>query len=232
MRIRTATAITALLLAALTACGDDGDSGQADKKPAGGAKASDSKKIDCTDEYLSQKEWMDHCAGEEGTGGDGTEGQAKTRKLGEPAQTIGDGGTGVLQITPDTIVYVKKSGMDTAENGVFAVVTLKDKAMTGTAADEVAPISGGGWKWMAPDGETIDEGGGESYNVVVDRYNNEDPVQPGTYQRRLRAFDLTPAQAKGGTLIYVDGEETAHRWKVPATDSGPHAAELKKQLAQ
>ncbi|MEU1120543.1 MULTISPECIES: hypothetical protein [unclassified Streptomyces] len=185
------------------------------------------------DEDISQSDWMKHCSDEgAGTGGDGTKGQAADLKFGEPAQTIGESGTGVLQITPDTVVYVKKNGTETAANGVFAVVALKDKAMTGAPADEVAPISGGGWKWMAPDGETIDVGGGESYNVVVDKFNNEDPVQPGTYQRRLRAFDLTPAQAKGGTLIYVDGDEAAHRWKVPATDTGPNAAELKKQLAE
>ncbi|MGW2228271.1 hypothetical protein [Streptomyces formicae] len=204
MRVRATAATAALLLAALTACGsDDGDP---DEKSATKPPSSS----------------------QPNGGGDGG---GKALHLGEPAQTIGENGVGVLQITPDTIVYVKKNGSEPAENGIFAVVTLKDKAMTGTAADEVAPIGGGGWKWMAPDGETIDTGGGESYNIVVDKYNNEDPVQPGTYQRRLRAFDLTPAQAKGGTLIYVDGEETAHRWKMPATDSGPDAAELKKQLA-
>ncbi|WP_369212712.1 hypothetical protein [Streptomyces flavofungini] len=206
MRVRATAATAALLLAALTACGsDDGDP---DEKSATKAPTAKSRQPE------------------------GEDGITKTLKLGEPAQTIGDGGTGVLQITPDTIVYVKKNGTEPAENGVFAVVTVKDKAMTGTAADEVPPISGGGWKWMAPDGETIDQGGGESYNIVVDRYNNEDPVQPGTYQWRLRAFDLTPAQAKGGTLIYVDGEEAAHRWTMPAADTGPHAAELKKQLAE
>ncbi|WP_069883568.1 hypothetical protein [Streptomyces luteocolor] len=205
MRVHAAAATAALLLVTLTACAsDDGDP---DEKSATKTPASTPK---------------------EPNGDDG----AETLKFGEPAQTIGENGTGVLQITPDSIVYVKRNGTDTAENGVFAVVTLKDKAMTAAAADEVAPISGGGWKWIAPDGETIDAGGGESYNVVVDKYNNEDPVQPGTYQRRLRAFDLTPAQAKGGTLIYVDGEETAHLWKVPAVDSGPHVTELKKQLAQ
>ncbi|MFH8610971.1 hypothetical protein ACH4D5_26195 [Streptomyces sp. NPDC018029] len=230
MRVRTTAVTISMLLAAVTACGsDDGD-------PDGKSSAAkpSTKKVDCTDEYLSQKEWTDHCAGKEGagTGGDGTEGQAKTRKLGEPAQTIGDGGTGVLQITPDTVAYVKEDSGEPAENGVFAVVTMKDKAMTGAPADEVAPISGGGWSWIAPDGESIDSDNGNSSSITIDKYNNADPVQPGTYQWRMQAFDLTPAQAAGGTLIYVDGEETAHRWKMPATDSGPHVAELKKQLVE
>ncbi|MGW7087491.1 hypothetical protein ACWGH2_28900 [Streptomyces sp. NPDC054871] len=228
MRVRTISATTVLLLAAVTGCGGAGG-GKAQTKPSAAKK-----KVDCTDEYVSQKEWLDHCAGKEGagTGGDGTDGQAADLKLGEPAQTSGDGGVGVLQITPDTVVYVKKSGTETAKNGVFVVVTMKDKAMTGAPADEVAPISGGGWSWIAPDGESVGFDSGNSSSIVIDKYNNADPVQPGTYQWRLQAFDLTPAQAKGGTLIYVDGEEAAHRWKIPAADSGPHVAELKKQLAE
>lgn len=231
MRVRATAVTAALLLTALTACGGDGD-GKAEKKPS--AAKESTKKIDCSDQYVSQKEWLDHCDGKEGvgTGGDGTEGEAADLKLGAPAETIGDGGTGVLQITPDTVVYVKKSGTETAKNGTFAVVTMKDKAMTGAPADEVAPISGGGWSWIATDGESIGFDSGNASSIVIDKYNNADPVQPGTYQWRLQAFDLTPAQAKGGTLTYVDGEETAYRWKIPATDSGPNVAELKKQLAE
>ena len=154
----------------------------------------------------------------------------KGMKFGTPAQTTGDGGTGVLQITPDTVVFTKKGGSETAVNGVFVVVTTKDKAMTAVAADEPAPISGGGWKWMAADGEMIDVGGGNAFNVVMDKYNNADPVQPGAWQWRAQVFDLTPAQAKGGTLIFIDGEEKAFRWEMPSTDSGPNVAEVKKQL--
>jgi major membrane immunogen (membrane-anchored lipoprotein) len=42
--------------------------------------------------------------------------------------------------------------------------------------------------------------------------------------------DLTKAQAKGGTLIYVDGEDAAHRWEMPFVDSGPNVADVKKHL--
>ncbi|OUD04715.1 hypothetical protein CA983_02885 [Streptomyces swartbergensis] len=151
-------------------------------------------------------------------------------KLGESAQTTGDGGTGVLQITPDTVVFTKEGGGETAENGMFVVVTMKDKAMTAVAADEPAPIGGGGWKWMAPDGEMLDTQGGNAFNVTMGKYNNADPVQPGAWQWRSQVFDLTPAQAKGGTLIYIDGEEKAHRWEMPSANSGPNVAEVKKQL--
>jgi hypothetical protein len=203
MRVRTTAATAALLLAALTACGG-GDSGEPEAKPPV-ASAQPSQ---------------------EPTPG-AVEGSAK---LGTPARTTGDGGTGVLEITPDTVVFVEEGGGETAANGVFAVVTMKDKAMTAVAADEPAPISGGGWKWMTTDGEMVDTQSGNAFNVVMDKYNNADPVQPGGWQWRSQVFDLTPEQAKGGTLIYIDGEEQAHRWEMPSTDSGPHVAEVKKQL--
>ncbi|MDT0608894.1 hypothetical protein [Streptomyces lancefieldiae] len=151
-------------------------------------------------------------------------------KLGTPARTTGDGGTGVLEITPDTIVFAKEGSGETAANGVFAVITMKDKAMTAVAADEPAPITGGGWKWMAPDGEMIGWDSGNSTMVTMGKYDNADAVQPGAYQWRSQVFDLTPAQAKGGTLIYIDGEEKAFRWEMPSTDAGPNLAEVKKQL--
>lgn len=202
MRTRATAATAALLMAALTACGGGDDS----PKPANAPKPSASKP---STQATPQK----------------------PLSLGEPARTTGDGGTGVLQITPDTVVFTKTASGETAENGVFVVVTMKDKAMTAVAADEVAPISGGGWKWMAPDGEMIGFDSGNSSNVTMDKYNNADPVQPGGYQWRAQVFDLTPAQAKGGLLIYVDGEEKAFRWKMPIADSGPSVAEVKKQLS-
>lgn len=205
MRVRATAATAALLLAALTACGD-GDGGDSDKG-------------DSAPETVPTRVEKS-----------GTIDESQTMALGEPAKTTGDGGKGALEITPDTIVFAKEGGGETSANGVFAVVTMKDKATTAVAADEPAPISGGGWKWMAPDGETIGFDSGNSSNVVMDKYNNEDPVQPGGYQWRARVFDLTPAQAKGGTLIYIDGGEKAFRWKMPATDAGPSVAEVKKQL--
>jgi hypothetical protein len=196
--------MAALLLAALTACGGGDDSdGSSNPSAAPTSEPAPSAEPTTPESDL---------------------------KLGESARTTGDGGTGVLEITPDTIVFTKEGGGETAENGMFAVVTMKDKAMTAVAADEPAPITGGGWKWMAADGEMIDVGGGTAFNVVMEKYNNADPVQPGAYQWRSQVFDLTPEQAKGGTLIYIDGEEKAFRWKMPSTDSGPNVVEVKKQL--
>lgn len=203
MRTRATAAVAAMLLAALTACGGGDDSPTADTKPSA----------------------------VETPGGEPTSGQVEeSMKLGEPAQTVGDGGEGTLEITPDTIVFVKEGGGETSENGTFVVVTMKDKVTSDVAADEPAPITGGGWKWMAPDGEMIGFDSGNSSGVVMDKYNNADPVQPGAYQWRAQVFDLTEEQAKGGTLIYIDGEEKAHRWQMPSTDSGPNVAEVKKQL--
>lgn len=203
MRVRATAATAALLLAALTACG--GSSGGDDKAESPTVKASSPAS------KPSQPE--------------------KGLAFGKPAQTTGDGGAGVLQITPDTVVFTKEASGETAANGVFVVVTMKDKAMTAVAADEPAPIGGGGWKWMAPDGEMVAFDTGNSSNVTMGKYNNADPVQPGSYQWRSQVFDVTPAQAKGGTLIYIDGAEKAFRWEMPSTDTGPNVAEVKKQLA-
>jgi hypothetical protein len=205
MRIRTTAASAALLLATLTACGGGDSSDAADKKPAPAPTSAPASP---------------------------TPGEVeKGLQLGTPARTTGDGGTGVLEITPDTVVFADKAGDQTPENGLFVVVTMKDKAMTAVAADEPAPISGGGWKWMAADGEMVGWDSGSSTSVTLGKFTNADPVQPGGWQWRSQVFDLTPTQAKGGTLIYIDGEEKAFRWQMPSVDSGPHVADVKKQLA-
>lgn len=206
MRARATAATVAMLLAALTACGGGGDEPSSEAKASAPAEAAPSKEP-----------------------APGT--VEKGMKLGTPARTTGDGSTGVLEITPDTIVFVKEATGETAENGMFAVVAMKDKAMTAIAADEPAPITGGGWKWMAPDGEMIGFDSGNSTNVTPGKYSNADPVQPGAWQWRSQVFDLTPEQAEGGTLIYIDGEEKAHRWEMPSEDSGPNVADLKKHLS-
>ncbi|MFE9735501.1 hypothetical protein ACFYO9_34160 [Streptomyces sp. NPDC005863] len=199
--------MAAMLLAALTACGGR-DDGETDEKPPSGKAAATENP---------------------GNDGDGIAAE-KTLKLGEPAQTIGDEGVGVLQITPGTTVYAKAATSEKPENGVFVVVTMKVKAMTGVAAEEVAPISGGGWQWIAPDGESIGWNSGNSTAVSTGKYENAGKVQPGTYHWESEVFDLTATQAKGGTLMYTDGDGTAHEWKMPSTDTGPDVAEVKKEL--
>lgn len=82
MRVRVTAATAALLLATLTACGGGDD--KADSKTPDKAKTSASKKVDCTDENLSQADWMDYCADEgAGTGGDGKAAKSKGLKFGE-----------------------------------------------------------------------------------------------------------------------------------------------------
>lgn len=81
MRVRAMAATAALLLAALTACGGGSDD-KAGTKPSA---VKESKKVDCSDENLSQAEWTESCSDEQpaegdtagaeqeaGTGGDGT----------------------------------------------------------------------------------------------------------------------------------------------------------------
>ncbi|MFJ6729347.1 hypothetical protein ACIQPQ_31045 [Streptomyces sp. NPDC091281] len=81
MRVRATVAATALLLAALTACGNGGDSGDTEQSVASKPAAADTKAVDCSDESLSQSEWTENCA-EQGTGGDGTDGEATGLKFG------------------------------------------------------------------------------------------------------------------------------------------------------
>lgn len=207
MRIRTTAATAALLLAPLAACGGGDGSDDSAAKPEASA--------------------TDAVPTESGTPGE----VEKSLKFGTPAQTTGDGGEGTLEITPDSVVFTKQAAGEAAANGVFVVVAMKDKATGAVAADEPAPITGGGWKWMSPDGEMIGWDSGNSTNVTPNKYENNDPVQPGAWQWRSKVFDLTEDQAKGGTLIYIDGEEKAFRWEMPSTDSGPNSADLKKQLA-
>jgi hypothetical protein len=54
-------------------------------------------------------------------------------------------------------------------------------------------------------------------------------VRANTYQVNTVAFDITTVE-KGGTLVYVDGDGVAFRWKVPSTSSGPTANALKSAL--
>ncbi|MCX4993428.1 hypothetical protein [Streptomyces sp. NBC_00568] len=238
MRVRATAATAALLLAALTACGD-GDGGADSKAPAK-AKASASKKVDCKDQNLDQGEWMKYCADDagdgSGTGGDG-KGGGEDMKLGDTASTIGspspaDGGNGggELEVTPTTVVYQKEAMGSVAANGVYAIITVKDKAPNAVSAAESAPIEGGGWQWLAPDGQALDEGENEASSITPSGFTGGGSIPAGAYKWRTIAFDLTKAQANGGAIMYTDGEGTTFRWKVPATDSGPELAALKKGM--
>ncbi|MEI5032365.1 hypothetical protein RB201_03980 [Streptomyces sp. S1A(2023)] len=227
MYIRTRTAVAALLLTLmLTACADgEGKSGAAGSTTrSGSAKA----KVDCGQANLSEADWVEHCSDAQGS--NGASAKAPELVLGQPATTVGDGGVGELEVTPTTLVYAKDGGGESSEYGTFAVLTVKDKATNAVAAQEPPPISGGGWKWIAADGEAVESGGGIAFNVVMDKFSNSGPVDPGSFYWRSVVFDLTPEQAEGGVLIYTDGSGSTFRWKMPATESGPQVAEVKKQL--
>ncbi|WP_143688444.1 hypothetical protein [Streptomyces barkulensis] len=72
--MRTNRSIAALLLTAalpLAACSNGDDAGEARTEPAKTSSPAPSTSVDCTDQSLDQAEWMEHCADQPGTGGDG-----------------------------------------------------------------------------------------------------------------------------------------------------------------
>jgi hypothetical protein len=134
-------------------------------------------------------------------------------------------------MTPTTVVYTPAGTTLTKPSADgFAFVTVKVAPTTAAAAEQAAPISRGGWSWIAPDGQAIEQGNGEAYNVVASSFNAGGPVQPGSFVWDGEVFDLKTAQA-GGTLVYVDGAGTAYRWAMPKADTGPQVEQVKKELA-
>ncbi|MFG2970903.1 hypothetical protein ACGFZS_47305 [Streptomyces sp. NPDC048288] len=238
--VRPAAAVTVLLLAALTACsstGKDTAAESASKTPAvrSASTPAASPSVDCADQSLDQATWVKNCAGAAGTGGDGTTG-AQTLGWGKTAATVGaqfpvDGGPGggALEVTPSTVVYAKTAMGNTAANGVYAIITVKDRATGATAAAESAPIEGGGWQWIAPDGQAVDEGENDASSITPNGFTGGGMVQAGTWHWRTIAFDLAETQ-RGGTIAYTDGDGSVYRWKVPAAESGPELAALKKGM--
>lgn len=155
---------------------------------------------------------------------------ASGQPLGTSVQTDGDAaGGGVLEITPTSVIYLAKTFSDKPANGQFLVVTVKDKAMTAAPASETAPMGGGGWTYIAPDGQAISTLSGNATSVVPDGFEGGGAVEPGTFQWSSNAFDISPKQA-GGTILYKDGSGKSTRWKVPATTTGPEAAKVQASL--
>jgi hypothetical protein len=234
MRVRATAATATLLLAALTACGggDKADDKAADSKPKASATSSSSgKEVDCADQSLSQANWIKDCSG---TGGDGTAG-TKTLAFGKAAKTVGaqtpaDGSAGgeALEVAPTTVVYQAEAMGCVSVNGTFAIITVKDRAPAGSAA-ESAPIELGGWQWIAPDGQALAEGENDASSIIPNGFTGGGTIPAGAYKWRTIAFDLTEKQ-RGGTIVYTDGDGATFRWKVPAKDSGPELAQLKKGM--
>lgn len=165
-------------------------------------------------------------------GGAGTDPSpgAVAQALGEPSRTVGANTVGILEITPMTVVYLKDAGGQSSKYGAFAVVTMDEKSLSANPAAETALAKGGGWHWIAPNGTLIAEGAGNASGVALGKYRHSGAIEPDTHQLRAKVFDLTPAQARGGKLIYTDGTDQSDRWSVPATDSGPQIADVKAEL--
>lgn len=239
MGIRTTgAAAAAVLLAVLTACGSSGKhtTENAGTKPSKAVSSSTTASdVDCSDQSLDQATWMEYCADKAGTGGDGTAGTTKLA-WGKAAQTVGaqspvsGPGGGDLEVTPTTVLYAKTAQGFTAANGLYAIITVKDRATGSTAAAESAPIESGGWQWIAPDGQALDEGENDASSITPSGFTGGGMTQAGTYQWDSVVFDLSTAQ-RGGTLSYIDGAGAVFHWTVPATDSGPQLAAVKKGIA-
>ncbi|MFD8545678.1 hypothetical protein [Streptomyces sp. NPDC059649] len=227
MRTTILAAVLAASCLTLAACSANGAE-EADAKP----KASSS--FDCDDASVPQADWVKHC---QAAGGKAPKKASGAMALGKTVATIGaqnpvggETGGGGLEVTPTSVLYVKKAMGYTSARGVYAIVTVKDRAADAVAAAESAPIEGGGWQWIAPDGHALAAGDGDASSIVPNGFESGGMVQAGTYKWTSRAFDITDAQ-RGGTLLYTDGAGKAYRWRVPAADAGPELAALKKGMA-
>ncbi|MEV0094024.1 hypothetical protein [Streptomyces sp. NPDC050738] len=150
--------------------------------------------------------------------------------LGTPARTVGAKTIGILEITPRTVVHTAKGGGATSKYGTFVIVTMLEKSLSANPADEETAASGGGWKWVGPDGRTTAAGNGNAGRIVLAGYDGHGPIQPGASQSRAQVFDLTPAQARGGSAVYTDGTKSPSRWAIPAQDAGPDVAAVRQRL--
>ncbi|WP_367135465.1 MULTISPECIES: hypothetical protein [Streptomyces] len=217
--LAAAAVVTAVGCLTLTACNDDdAKGGGASPSRTAGSKPATSPAGSPAGSPASARP----------TASNGPKGAALA--FGEPSRTVGAGTVGILEITPTTVVYATEAGRTAPQHGTFAVVTLLEKSLSANPADEEAPAKGGGWRWVSADGQSVPAGNGNAAKVVLAKYRHSGGIAPGTSQTRAKVFDLTPAQAKGGTIVYTDGTKSDDRWTVPAADTGPQAAEVKQQL--
>ncbi|MEU4212445.1 hypothetical protein AB0F13_21025 [Streptomyces sp. NPDC026206] len=209
-----ATAVTVACLA-LAACDGGSKDGNADNEPS-----------------ATQSQPSAARSSGSGTAGGGTDSPREPAALGlgEASRTVGAGTVGILEITPTTVVYVKEGTGVTSKFGTFAVVTMREKSLSANPADEERPAAGGGWQWLAPGGQRIPAGNGNAGKVVLATYDGSGAIAPGATRMRAKVFDLTPAQAKGGRVVYTDGTKSPDHWKIPAEDTGPQVADVKQRL--
>ncbi|MET8583434.1 hypothetical protein ABZX39_21565 [Streptomyces collinus] len=150
-------------------------------------------------------------------------------RLNQSADTVGAGGDGTMRITPDTVLYLRRTSSGTAEHGLYAVVTFSAENRSKTPV--TATTKTGGFRWKAPDGHTVGAGNSRSAaRIAPTGFADGGPTVPvGTFRRNTLAFDITDAE-KGGTLVYVDGRGDAYRWRIPSTSSGRVVTALKRAL--
>lgn len=221
----TALAITTAL--ALTACSSDGGG---DKEPAAAAPT-----VNCQDPNTDMSKWTAFCGPGSGMTTDAPTAPAAPLQIDQPATTAGatspirGPGGGILEITPVAVVYRATDNSYTPDNGLFLTVGFKHRAADGTPAP-TAPIDGGGWKYIAPDGQALEQGNGRSaFSVVANSFNDPGPVATGTFVYDADTWDISEAQ-RGGVIVYTDGAGQTHRWQVPAQDGGSEAEKLKRDL--
>lgn len=234
MRTALLTTGAATLTFCLAACGSNSTTAAPSRASAStsAAAAKPSPGVDCSNTSLSQADWTANCSSPGSQQVPSTVAQ-QMLQLGQSASTAGDPhpidgpGGGVLEITPTSVIYLKKTHFDEVpSNGRFVVITMKVRPMTAAPAAEMAPANGGGWTYIAPDGQAIGFGDGTSMGAPQG-FNGGGVIEPGTYQWDSESFDIDPSQV-GGALMYKDGDGNTYRWKLPATDQGPQVAKVKK----
>jgi hypothetical protein len=73
-------------------------------------------------------------------------------------------------VAPTTVVYQAEAMGCVSVNGTFAIITVKDRAPAGSAA-ESAPIELGGWQWIAPDGQALAEGENDASSILPNGFS-------------------------------------------------------------
>ncbi|MEU6845600.1 hypothetical protein ABZ930_27370 [Streptomyces sp. NPDC046716] len=85
----------------------------------------------------------------------------------------------------------------------------------------------GGLRWKAPNGHTVKARNSQAASKLAPIGFSEggSVFTSQVFHQDVAVFDIA-ATDKGGTLIYVDGTDTPHRWKIPANDAAGISARL------
>ncbi|WTW93602.1 hypothetical protein OG216_09545 [Streptomycetaceae bacterium NBC_01309] len=173
----------------------------------------------CNEPTVSPQVWFSVCGQTGPAPGEEPDAPEGPRPLGQAVLTTGSNGSGTLELAPTTVVY--STGQDTGtvpnkDGYVTVTVKLTNKGAV-TARDSDF------WSYVAPDGEALDIG-----IIIVPRgFDGGSTIQPGTFQWGSQSWDIRNDQ-KGGVLVYKDGTDVLYKWQLPAVDTGPQVAEVKK----